>query len=857
MKVLKFLLLALISTFSIVVGVSHFDNLPGLASTPHAIAQQAADLTQQGYQYFAVGNIDGAFHAWQDAEDRYREIGNLEGITGSRINQSLALQAMGQSRRACKTLLTTLNLETTGNSPEHSPLCEPQVRETVDFSQLDSSSLNTIALRNLGNVWRSIGNLELSKLSLEKSLEIARSLERISDIDTALLGLGNTEEAAYERWRDLFDRTGNSTDRNRAIEQAKSALDLYRQVGETEFDRADLNRLNLLLKAVAWLREKEIDNPANLVAVERSAFQSEILPLAEKIVAHNDRFSRFTPIERIYANLTLARSLSQVRTDPQLKETAFLAAKEAYQNARQLPENFRIQSEALGTIGYLYEGTEEYAKAREYTQLALNLARSIRAEDLISQWSWQLGRIDESRGDIDGSIAAYQMAVNSIDSVRKDLLAVNSDWQFSFRENIKPVYEEYLNLLLRSSQPTQNELKRAIEVSDRFQTAELENFLRCNLSPSQSLDNSSLRFLKSSTNRVSNSSIAIIRVIVLEPFERAIEIVQNPLSHPDLFTYRQFSGEDWRELQRNITSLKTKVRLDDFRDLDAESIAPQTQAIYRFLISPIQDELPENGTLVFLLDSTLQSIPMSMLQDESGRYLIERYQVAVSFPTLTVNSTARSNRLSEVFAAGLSVRGESFDLVSVPFKPLEKVTAELNTIREVSPSSLILDDEKFTTQKFEKWVQQSNFPIVHIATHGQFSSVPNETFILAYDRPIDINQLDTILRDRTEGTRKKLELLVLSACQTAKDDKRGGLGLAGVAIRAGAENTVASLWNISDGSTSEFMKEFYNALQQQNVSELQALRQAQLKFLTDSKYIELKYDRPYHWAAFISIVNSL
>jgi len=856
-KFFKFLLLAITSTLSIVFGVSHLDDLPGLASTPHSIAEQAADLTQQGHQYFAVGNIDGAFHAWQDAEEKYREIGNAEGITGSRLNQSLALQAMGQSRRACKTLLTTLNLETTENSPEYSPLCEPQAPETIDFSLIDLSSINTIALRTLGNVWRSIGNFKLSQLSLEKSLEMARFLNDRSAINAALLGLGNTEEASYERLRDLFNRTGKSTDRNRAIERAKAALHFYQQVGEGEADRANLNRLNLLLKSVAWLQEEESDNTADAVAIAGRALQSEILPLAEKIIANNDRFSDFQPIDFIYANLTLARSFSQIHTSPQLEEVAFLAANEAYQHARQLPDNFRVESEALGTIGYLYEGTGEYAKAREYTQSALSLARSSRAEDLISQWSWQLGRIYKNLENIDGSIAAYQMAVNSLDVVRKDLLAINSESQFSFRENIKPVYEEYLNLLLQSPQPTQHEIKQALEVSDRFQTAELENFLKCNLSTDRSLENSSFKVLKNSANSSTNSSVAIIRVIVLEKFDRAIEIVQNSSSHPERLLYRQLSGKDWLELQSKVKALKTKLGNEEFRTADPESIKTQTQAIYQFLIAPIQDDLPENGTLVFLLDSTLQSIPMSILQDESGRYLIEHYQIAVSFPTFNFNAADRQNRLSEVLAAGLSVRGASFDLISQPFQPLEYVTAELNTIREISPSSLILDDEKFTTQKFEKWVQQSNLPIVHIATHGQFSSIPEETFILAYDRPIDVDRLDEILRDRTEGTRKKIELLVLSACQTAKDDKRGGLGLAGVAIRAGAESTVASLWNISDRSTSEFMKEFYRALQQPNISQLQALRQAQLQFLTNSKYIELEYDHPYHWAAFVSIINSI
>lgn len=564
-------------------------------------------------------------------------------------------------------------------------------------------------------------------------------------------------------------------------------------------------------------------------------------------------FQNLSPIERVYAGLTQARLLSQLDPREEIFRNALKAAEAAQQEAENLNGNLRIQSEVLGTLGYVYERGANFYQARDKTQSALNLAREIEAADLVSQWAWQRGRIDEAMGDIEGAIEAYEMAVASLDSVRQDLLNINSDWQFSFREDVKPIYESYLNLLLRSPQPSPATLRKAIDVSDRFQTAELENFLKCNLVNSPAIPSSNLPMARGATPREPDTSLATIRIIVLEKFNRAIEIVQSDTSA--LF-YHEIPAKDWEKSKKAIAVLRRYFDYDDLRTVAfPTAIQPRTQALYRSLISPIQSVFPERGTLVFLLDSRLQNIPMAMLQNERGEYLVQSYQVSLNFP-------ARLSRISEinrqriaVFAAGLAIEGESFARARGSFKELKNVDDELRAIQELSDSSSILRDRDFTVEKFSRRVQKINFPIVHIATHGQFSSVPEDTFILAYDDKININQLETLLRDRTEGTRQSLDLLVLSACQTAKDDKRGGLGLAGVALRAGAKSTVASLWKISARSTAEFIKEFYLALKQSNLSKAEALRQAQLKFLTDPKYTALGYDRPFHWAAFVLLGN--
>ncbi|WP_317986615.1 CHAT domain-containing protein [Nostoc sp. MS1] len=137
--------------------------------------------------------------------------------------------------------------------------------------------------------------------------------------------------------------------------------------------------------------------------------------------------------------------------------------------------------------------------------------------------------------------------------------------------------------------------------------------------------------------------------------------------------------------------------------------------------------------------------------------------------------------------------------------------------------------------------------ILHISTHGQFSSDPSRTGFLAYDRQINIGEFDSLLRNKSQITPQMIELLVLSACQTAKGNKRSALGIAGVAVQAGARSTVASLWLVEAESTVLLMQEFYRGLNN-GLTKAEALRQAQLSLKSNPKY-----SHPYFWSPFILV----
>jgi CHAT domain-containing protein len=185
----------------------------------------------------------------------------------------------------------------------------------------------------------------------------------------------------------------------------------------------------------------------------------------------------------------------------------------------------------------------------------------------------------------------------------------------------------------------------------------------------------------------------------------------------------------------------------------------------------------------------------------------------------------------------------------------------------VIPGSTVLVDNQFVPEKLAANLKQNSYPIVHLATHGIFSNNPKDTYLVtAENQYLDIDRLQELLRAGKGNRQDALELLTLSACQTAKGNRRATLGMAGVAIRAGASSTMATLWSVNDQSTGKLVAEFYRNLRgaiekRDGTTKAQALRQAQLALLENAPAqnpdATPDYSHPYYWAPFILLGNWL
>ena len=163
----------------------------------------------------------------------------------------------------------------------------------------------------------------------------------------------------------------------------------------------------------------------------------------------------------------------------------------------------------------------------------------------------------------------------------------------------------------------------------------------------------------------------------------------------------------------------------------------------------------------------------------------------------------------------------------------------------------MLMDKNFLKQDIIDQFAKNDYRIVHIASHGQFSGDAENTFVMTYDDFLTLDDLENLIRPSSyRGA--PVELLTLSACQTAAGDDKAALGLAGVAIKAGARSAMASLWFVSDQASAVMVDEFYKNLSKGGISKARALQQAQQQLRNDPRF-----RHPRYWAPYILIGNWL
>jgi CHAT domain-containing protein len=802
----------------------------------------AQTLNARGRLELSLGRAETALTTWQAATEVYQQIGDDVGVTGSLINQAQAMEASGLHRRACQTILTALAIN-------HS--CEATELEAIEpilaaFAAVQDSQVRVLGLRSFGNVLRLIGRLPQSLQVLEQGLEIAQAMQSPEAESAILLSLGQTQRSLFEQVKDLHQRTGAEELRRQVqtqvIENANQALSYYQQVAETEHlstaivpIQARLRRLNLLIDLRTWLQ-------SNTLIAEATALQPQIqLQIAEIL---DGALIELPPSRTaIYAQLSFAENLMSLEREGwHENRDHFTIATEFAERALQQAEVLQDQraiSYAFGVLGGMYEQagrspqpTESSLQAQQLTESALGIAQAIQAWDIAYQWQWQLGRIYTKRGDIEKAIAYYEAAAETLNTVRSDLLAIETDVQFSFRDKVEPVYRELVELLLRTDRtvkPSQNKLEQAIQQIDTLRLSELENFLRCNLA--QAVEPPQV-----------DDTAAIVHPIILEnQFAVLLELPNSP----QLQFHTNLVSRD--EVERTLNELRRELEFP-YQSATVEALSQQ---VYDWLIRPFSTLLAENQvkTLVFVLDGVLRNVPIAALYD-GERYLIEEYAIALTPGLQLIEPQPVTNVKLNTLAFGLSQVPPTD--TSRQFTPLENVELELEEIQSQIPGEVFLNQE-FTSAALQELMRQVSFPVVHLATHGQFSSIPEETFVLAWDRQININDLSTILQRRDEGSINPIELLVLSACETAAGDDRATLGLAGIAIQSGARSTIASLWNVDDRATAELMGRFYRELTNPDaITKVEALRRAQLSILRTAGY-----ESPFFWAPYILIGNWL
>src|SRR6266446_394511 len=768
-------------------------------------AFSAEDEFARAERLIASGAFEESIAHWKDAATQFQQVGNWNGRCEAEIQLAAAYNALGRTNLAIERLR----------------VAEAAAAEKSDVKHIAAAKVALGAIYILSsppmqmNMHHGAMSEDDAEANLKEGLKLARSVRDSHLEAVALNNLANLH--SYQK----------------QFEVAKQEYRSAKSVAETSRNKDLSSQLSANL-ASACTKAGDYE--------EAEASADEAISTASKSPDSHGK---------VYNLLAAGRTLIELfEAAPQHDNDLRLRAFKTFQQAATCSERIgdkRGLSYALGYEGELYEQEKKYDAALALTRQAVAIAQTLNSPDVLYRWEWQTGRLLRARQDRDGAILAYRRAVQLVQSIRHDLALRygNPNAHSSFREVAGPIYTQLADLILQrassdedqaslreardlhraSSDDDQTTLREARDVIESLRSAELEDYFQ----------DQCVNLLKSKITSIEQISetAAVVYIIplpdrteLLVSLKSGIKRVKSPVADETL-------ADVAHDFRANLEKRTTYEYLDQARQL------------YDWLIKPLEPLLTNSkiDTLVFVPDGALRNIPMAALND-GEHYLVEKYAVAVTPGLTLMEPTPLKKEKLELVVNGLSdgVQG---------FAPLQYVPGEMSNLKKLFGGTELMN-QQFVKPNVDKEFAQEHYSIVHIASHGHFDSDAKKTFVLTFDSKLTLDDLEQLLRP-TQLREKPVQLLTLSACQTAAGDDRAALGLAGIAIKAGARSAFATLWFVNDQSSASLVSDFYTQLHDHpDISKAKALQAAQLKLLSDSRYVH-----PCYWAPYLIIGNWL
>lgn len=829
--------------------------------------------------YRQTGQFSDALTYWQQTLELYRHASEAP----AKVAQALTEQAqvhlyLGQPLEAIALLC----------GETHSDICAAGTAVAI-AEAIDDRPAQVAALGSLGEAYRALQEFTTAlEYSEEKGVVIAQDLGDTQLLASLYSSIGKTysqsaranylranataQRGAAKSAQDFYDEAWQQDES--AQKYLKQSSKLFHETGDYQGEaRALLDWFDVLARPgrVAPALEKFQQALSLWETLPNDQVKASIAIRLTKAPRPLVALENGTRRPILEASNESSRSLCQdILISDQSKELL-----EKSLDLTRLLENKRLESFALGELGHFYECRGEYSAALKYTQEARLAANdALLALDGLHLWHWQAGRIYRQREQLPEAIAAYKQATRLLDTVRSRILATTKTLQFDFRDAVTPVYRELAALEFSQIPPDQpidqattlgEAFSNALGNIDDLQLAELQNYFGSDcLVPiaAQRIDQiSSANEDNLQTNEAQGAdtpeqelsllgqSTALISTAIL-PNRTAVT-----LTLPNRTRYLHWIEEDEDTLRQEIIDL-LDVDLKDWDEWDYDPT--RSTEMYNRLIhpfDPVLDQAKEVDTLVFAHDGLFRSLPMAALYAD-GRYLIERYAIA-NTPSLKLRNLESGNNNSSLNALIIGVTQSNKIGKNEIFPELPSVESEVKSVKAQLGNSLLLLDKELNLEeatlkdRLRTSLQRNTYSVLHVATHGKFEAEAEDSFlVLGEESVITLGELDELIRKVSPNT-EPLELIVLSACQTATGDDRAALGLAGVTVRAGAKSALATLWSVGDDTASILVREFYRGLVEDGLPKAKALQEAQKFIIEDNPASR----GPARWAPFILIGN--
>ena len=618
-----------------------------------------------------------------------------------------------------------------------------------------------------GNVHSKNGELTEAHRAYQKSLELKQSL---STMNNSIVLLQKQEQMA--RLKGSSSKEGKQT--RRYLDEAQE----YRSLA-----------LEYAQSALALAR-KESSSSSIRTLIEADKLQLE---LTDEDIKRGRFLLENLPASRNKVFL----AINWAKLDPERADYWLLQGDRSARATKDVYAGSYISLQR----GLLAEQSGKLEDALEFAGSAQLKAQSQLAYDSLYRASWLSGRIRRKKGQTEAAMIAYQQAIASLDEINKSSINIDIEYRINFKNQVESVYREFLRLLLEEkSSLSQSDLEYALFIKDKLQLAQLQNYFGDNCFSLQR-ETSTIRDVLVAKNAVLLNSIML---------EDATHLILK-LGNGRLFHHRVPLGES------EITDLAVQWH-HNLQQRDTRRFLTQSRFFYDLIIKPFHSQLQKGSpsTIIFVHDGILRNLPMAALHD--GNEFLPQKWASVSSLGLRIKPARENLSQAAIFGLGESREGWS---------SLDNVVEEVEGVVSLTGGKIFLNRE-FTTERVVEELKTKDYSIVHFATHGFFGGVRENSFLLAYDRPLSALDLESFLA-QSKGS---IELLVLSACETSLGSDRSSLGLAGVALRSGVNSVLGSFWLVRDDEQVELMKSFYSGMREQNLAlaiSLQRVQQQQIE----------------------------
>ncbi|MFB2897412.1 tetratricopeptide repeat protein [Aerosakkonemataceae cyanobacterium BLCC-F50] len=838
--------------------LGQYDKAMAVLQQALAISKQVGDRLGEGRTLLSIGIVYRRLSQYDQALKFYQEALEIARITGDRItigralnNIGLVYYSKGQYSRALEYYQQALTIR----------------------KDIKDRSGEAVTLSFMGTVYDSLGEYQKALDFYQQALTINQTIGKL--VDTANL---------HNDIGGIYYTLGQY---DRALLAYKKGLTIIQQLGARPSESATLNNIGLVYDRLGQYTQ----------AIN---FYQQSLAIKQEIGDRAGAANTLTNIGIVYD-----------------RKADYSQALEYLQKSLAIRQNIGDRSgEAItfNSIAVVYQNNGQHQKAWDTYQRALAIQREIGDRPAQRVTLSNIAFLLEKRNQPELAIVFYKQSVNVTEAIRENLKPLSREQQESYTQTVADTYRSLANLLL-----SQGRILEAQQILELLKIQELRQFTEnsraggetngSQFNPTeekiieiygsliafgQQVDEcqknrcsqlGELLDKRDALTRQYNQSVESL-VKQIRSLQTQDEAILNPkdlgrkareiiAAQPGtVLIYPLVLKEKiwllWAAPGGIVKSLEIPVKQEElgktvlkFRLLlqtpnsNIAEVKVTGKQLYDWLIKPLESELKTNPVknLVFSLDRVTRYIPMSALFD-GQKYLIENYTIST---ILSAELTDVRDRLP-FGAENISVLALGLSEQILNFNALPNVKDEINRVvrQKNHESQGIYPGQAFLNREFDFRTLRDNLSgkkILHIATHGQFvAGRPKDSYLLlGTGEKLTIPQIET-LQDLVD-----VHLVVLSACETALGGPDSeGVEIAGISyyfLGRGAKAVIASLWQVSDRSTSELMQDFYSNLAKGTnwvpVSKTAALQQAQLSLLNKG------FVHPYYWAPFILIGNSL